>query len=262
MFDNFLRNLVNPLGNMPSEEETVRKKRGINLKKYWNKQKRVVIKNEDGRAVGERAEVTKQERTTKKLIIDNQTKQEKNLLYCPPQPSRWYKPIKQAKLIIFLIENSDIVCKEEEIVKKIINSQVGENTLFCIISYSKEVSVSDIYEAKLIREVQLIDRENVSEELCLYDALLEARITSLKRYFRTKEELPQEFRINSVELIGIGRCIDTYSKSSKEDGIKAFCQISFAKSITKYYCIDDSYFVNPAEIGFRSIGAIKRNFFI
>lgn len=253
MFDNFLRNLVNPLGIMPSEEEKMRKKR-IVREKYWTRQKRVVYNNEGNTSVGQKGEETKKEQTTQKSKMFP-------LYQIPPQP-RVYKPIKQAKLIIFLIENSDIVCKEEEIVKKIINSQIGENNLFCIISYSKEVSVTDIYEAKQLREVQLIDRENVSEELCLYDALLEARITSLKRYFRTKEEIPQEFRINSVELIGIGRCIDTYSKSSKEEGIKAFCQISFAKSITKYYCIDDSYFVNPAEIGFRSIGAIKRNFFM
>lgn len=184
----------------------------------------------------------------------------------PIKPIRiWpYKPIKQVKLIVILIENSEMVSQEEEMIKKIVNNQVaGENnnSLFCLISYDKAVHVSKVYEAKQLKEVKLIDKENVSEGLCLYDALLEARKIALKRYYKTKEEIPQEFRINSVELIGIGRCIDNCSKSSKEEGINAFGQILFAKSTTKYFAIDDSYFLNPAEIGFRSIGAIRRNFF-
>ena len=270
MFDNFLRNWVNPLGNMPSNEEKKRKKR-TGKSKYWTKTKRVGINNEGKTSVGQKGEVTTQEQTTQEQttqgwIAPEQTTQKPEIFpvgqFTPPQPSRTYKPIKpikQAKLIIFLIENSDIVCKEEEMVKKIINSQVVENSLFCIISYNRDVYVSDIYEARQMEEVQLIDKEKISEELCLYDALLKASIISQRKWYKNKEEIPQEYRINSAELIGIGRCIDTCSKSSKEDGINAFCQISFA---TKYYCIDDSYFVNSAEIGFRSIGAIKRNFFM
>ena len=168
-------------------------------------------------------------------------------------------PKKNIKLTIVLVENSNIVWRDKEIVKKIVSGAIVGGK-YCIINYGEGINLSEIEDDKKFKEEQLFT-EVCGEDVCLFDAIsilekLVNRELLADTYFELKEAI-----IKNIEIVGIGRAKDTCSKINTNDAMQTFqrilMRIGFA---SKYYCIDDTYFTNAAEIGFRSIGAIHRTF--
>jgi len=170
-----------------------------------------------------------------------------------------YIPPRNIKLTVILLENTDVVKEEQEVVKKIvINSITGGK--YIIINYGESINLTQMEDDKLFSELQLFT-ENADGKSCLYDALSVLNKIVNRSY---QSQVHYDFAssiIRSIDIIGIGRCIDNCAKINKLDAFKSFQKVIDKTNVTtKYFCIDDTCFVDAAEIGFRSIGAIRRNF--
>ena len=154
------------------------------------------------------------------------------------------------KFTIILLENSNQIKSEQEAVSRIVNYSVLGGK-FIIINYGSYITLSKV---KYDREYddKMLFVEKVGDEACLYDT------------FDIVNRIVKAYSINSrtsIEIVGIGRGIDNCSKTSKKKAMKKFKEIlKHAKISTKYYCINDSYFLKAAAIGFRVVGSIKKDF--
>ena len=78
---------------------------------------------------------------------------------------------------------------------------------------------------------------------------------------KIEEKETERVRINEIHIIGIGNCKENGSKISKEVALKYFKRVVNKKNVTtKYFCLSENSFVNAAEVGFHSIGAIYRKY--
>lgn len=167
-----------------------------------------------------------------------------------------YKRLVNKKLTIVLMENTTKVAKQKEKVLQIANN-IMKTDLICFINYCDTVEISEIGNNNLdISYVKVL-----GDKACLFDALIEAEKLVSSKYLTIEEKETERVCIDSIEIIGIGTCTDNASKASKEDALSSFFEISRKQKVaTKYYCLTDEYFLNAAEIGFRSIGSILRNY--
>lgn len=172
-------------------------------------------------------------------------------------PKTVFQPLVDKKLTIILIENTTKVAKESNIfltdVKKLVPSG-----LVSIINYGSTVRQSEIVEVETFdKSIFLYD--DIRDDACLYDALVDLESLVSREYMHIDEK--KRIRVSNIEIIGIGTCTDTCSKSSKEVGIDCFCKVaSKFKVVTKCFCLTEENFIDAAEIGFHSIGAIIRNY--
>lgn len=176
-----------------------------------------------------------------------------------PTYSYWKKPVNK-KLTILLIENTTQVEKQAIIIEKIVKSVITEG-LVCILSYGSSVKKSEIFDAKEIKDKVIFFKEDIGEKACLYDALIEASILILEKWDKVENTETEKVKINCIDVIGIGTCKDNGSKNSKDTGIGCFGNtITKSKCMTKYFCLTEENFLTAAEIGFRSIGSISRQY--
>ena len=165
-----------------------------------------------------------------------------------------------AKLTIILVENTEEVAREKEKIEKIVKSLVTTGYI-CVINYGSSVRESETVEAKSFNSSELLSLEDLGDTACLFDALIALESVVDKKYKNVEELENKKIRISRVEVIGIGRCIDNCSTSSIETGIESFCRVARRDDvITKYFCLSEESFIAAATIGFRSIGAIARNY--
>lgn len=176
------------------------------------------------------------------------------------QRTFFFKRLIDKKLTILLIENSSKVSKEKESLIKIVKSFVTEG-LVSVINYGATVRQSEIVDVSAFDNITFLYDNNTGDMACLYDALVALQNLVSKKYMLIEENETERVRVNKIEVIGIGTCRDGCSKVSKEVGIDCFCKVADkTEVITKYFCLTEETFMDAAEIGFRSIGAILRNY--
>ncbi len=178
----------------------------------------------------------------------------------PKNPIPKYKRLVEKKLTVILIENTDETVNIKDILVKIIKSTVSYG-LICVIKYGNCIRQSNIMDVASFNDSSLLSGDNEQNTVCLYDALKALEDLVNKEYMVTHEKEFERERVNQIEVIGIGTCKDNCSVVSREVGIESFCNVAKKPNITtKYFCITEESFVNAAEIGFHSIGAISRNY--
>lgn len=165
------------------------------------------------------------------------------------------------KLTVILVENTVEVSKYKQQLEKIFNSLVVSG-MVCVINYGKIVREGKIVDAKDFDCIELLHEEFVSDNACLYDALIALENVVDKNYKTCIDQTKyKRWWIKNIEIIGIGRCIDNCSISSSYLAIESFSKVAKNRDITsKYFCLTEDGFIRAATIGFRSIGAISRNY--
>ena len=167
-----------------------------------------------------------------------------------------YQPTYNKRLTIVLIENTNEVAKENEKLIKIIKKFVNSSNLVSIIRYGSQIEKIKICEFDKLKDEDFCCNNDIGENACLYDTLIE-----MKKFISEKLMKVEEINSKKYKIIGIGRCIDTCSINSKEFGISEFSNISKLPTIlSKYFCLTEEFFLNAAEVGFRSIGSISRTY--
>ncbi len=195
-------------------------------------------------------------------IVDNQKELNENDTSNLPFYSKYiYKRLVTKKLTILLLENTLEVNTEKENLMKIIK-KFSESGLLVVINYGKCVNVSETFDISASGgDINISYIEATGNETCLYDALVELENVIKGKYMKIEETEKEKIKVGAIEIIGVGTCKDNYSKVSKETGINCFYNaINKPDVVTKYYCLTSETFINAAEVGFRSIGAISRNY--
>lgn len=172
-----------------------------------------------------------------------------------------YKRLVIKKLTILLLENTLEVNAEKENLMKIIK-MFSESGLLVVINYGKCVNVSETFDVSTSNgEINFSYIEAKGNETCLYDALVELENVIKDKYMKVEETEKEKIKVGNIEIIGVGTGKDNCSKASKETGINCFFNaVNKPDVVTKYYCLTDETFINVAEVGFRAIGAISRNY--
>lgn len=167
----------------------------------------------------------------------------------------------ETKLIVILVENTAEVAKEKEKLEQIVKSLANTGHV-CVINYGTTVREGAKIEATSFNSNTIICNDDIGDKACLYDALITTE-SVIKKYYNSVVWLKfKRARITSVEIIGIGRCIDNYSFNLKSTAINAFENtVISTKATTKYFCLSEENFIDAATIGFRSIGSISRSYY-
>lgn len=167
---------------------------------------------------------------------------------------------KDVKLTFILIENSAEVLKEKDKLEQIVASLVRTGYVY-VINYGSDVRTSELLEAKSLDYSKLLYQEDMGDKACLFDALI-ALERMVKESYKGIDELKEKHEnVDSIDIIGIGRCIDNGSIVSDKVGIEIFSNMSKRHNLmTKYFCLSEENFINAATIGFRSIGSFARNY--
>jgi hypothetical protein len=143
--------------------------------------------------------------------------------------STWnYLRITDKKLTIILLENTQEAIDNKSTILKIIH-RLNISDFVSVISYGSKVRVSEV------------------SQVCEFD----------DEKFERKFE---KFRINTIDIIGIGSGTDEGSEATLEEAVNCFSNILAKSGIeTKYFCFAETMFVEPAAIGFHSIGAFPKS---
>ena len=178
--------------------------------------------------------------------------------YLSPPPR--YRRTIDSKLTIFLVENTAKVFENQEIVLGIVKKLLSTGFV-CIINYGSTARESELYDSSSFDKVRIVCKEDQGDNACFYDALVSMKTIFDKKFLATEKRDFDEFILNKVDIVGIGTGRDNCSKASKEEAIKCFCDVIKSKNVTsKYFCLTEDSFMDVAEIGFRSIGAISKEY--
>ena len=176
----------------------------------------------------------------------------------------FFKKREGVKLIIFLVENNEDFCNPNSIISKLIKSYNTADYVKFITygSWANETEILGIETFNTLDLKGILGGAEESSNSCLYDAIIELEKIVSENMFNVIEETERpRKKIESIEIIGIGRCIDNCSKVSKEVSIQAFNKVLKTKGVvTKYICQTEETFANAAEMGFRSIASINKVF--
>lgn len=173
------------------------------------------------------------------------------------RPSYIFPRVTKKKLTIVLLENTKKSLEAKGIILKIIHRLVSTD-LICVITYGDNVKVNKVEKVSTFSDEKLLDENNVTENACLYDAL---KILKKVVIIADKKELDEDFgidkyKIDSIDVIGIGSGLDVGSKAKMEEAIECFEDVLSKKDVdTKYFCFSEDTFKEVASLGFRSIGA-------
>lgn len=168
--------------------------------------------------------------------------------------------IVEKKLTIIFLENTSIVAKEKYVINRIVKTLIPKG-LVCIINYGTTVRKTEVFEISNYENISLICEEDISENACLYEAIMHLLLLIYEKYMHIEENKKEKIIINKFEIIGFGTCKDNFSKVEKQKALDYFSKLSNkSQVITKYFCITENNFLDAAEIGFRSIGVINRNY--
>lgn len=164
------------------------------------------------------------------------------------------------KLTIILIEDTAEVAKEREIAFKLLQNHLNPD-IVRIIYYGEGINETLISKKFDFKDVEFECTEESGNEICLYDTLEYVGKMILDTYMKENGTEYRKERISQITIMGIGTCRDTCSETSKEEAIESFCNaIKKSGALTKYFCLTENSFLDAAEIGFRSIGSISRNY--
>lgn len=180
----------------------------------------------------------------------------------PPKEAKpvYFPRLEETKLYILLVENTKEVAKEKENLEKIVKSLITSGKV-CVINYGRIVRESKIVDAKDFDCSELLYLDFVGEYSCLFDALTALKGVVEKNYRKTEYSKNKRVMVKSIEIIGIGRCVDNYSIIPAAIAVEDFCSVVNRLDVTtKYFCLSEKYFVEAAKIGFHSIGSIARNY--
>ena len=246
--------------NKTKSEKEKRKYGNTSAKLNLKKKEEVTQKNTEVQVI---ETTTKTKTITQEYEpIDNQEKTDENDTSNLPFYSKYiYKRLVIKKLTILLLENTLEVNAEKENLMKIVK-MFSESGLLVIINYGKCVNVSETFDVSTSNgDINFSYIEAKGNETCLYDALVELKNVISDKYMKVEETEKEKIKVGNIEIIGVGTCKDNCSKVSKEIGINCFYNvINKPDVVTKYYCLTDETFINAAEVGFRAIGAISRNY--
>ncbi len=210
----------------------------------------------------ETTEVKNKENSNKDNIEHNEKIKE---VYYPTDerttPKFIYKRTVYRKLTIILIENTLEVIKQKDVIVKIVDNIISKAQLISIINYSNSVMKHSVIDVSTLPAVDFKYLEGTENKACLYDAIQEMKdMISKYRQIAIEDEY-QKIEVNRIEIIAIGTCKDNCSKVSKETTIESFNNIISMPNIScKCFCLKEANFINAAEIGFHSIGAICREY--
>lgn len=172
----------------------------------------------------------------------------------------YFPRLEETKLYILLVENTKEVVKEKETLEKIVRSLITSGKV-CVINYGRIVRESKIVEAEEFDCSELLYLDYVGEDSCLFDAIVALKGVVEKNHKKTEYLKNKRVKVNSIEIIGIGRCVDNYSIIPTTIAVEDFCSVVNRLDVTtKYFCLSEKYFVEAAKIGFHSIGSIARNY--
>ena len=176
----------------------------------------------------------------------------------------FFKKREGVKLIIFLVENNEDFCNPNSIISKLIKRYNTADYVKFITygSWANETEILGIETFNTLDLKGILGGAEESSNSCLYDGIIELEKIVSENMFKVIEETERpRKKIESIEIIGIGRCIDNCSKVSKEVSIQAFNKVLKTKGVvTKYICQTEETFANAAEMGFRSIASINQVF--
>lgn len=159
------------------------------------------------------------------------------------------------KLRIFLIENTKEMEMEKQNISLIFKRFLDSS--FIIINYGSIVRKSDIMASSDFDLSKLFEIEDLGDNSCLYNALIELENIVEENYHKFKQEEDVEIYVDSIDIIGIGTGVDNFSTNSEKLAIESFAKTAnLEKVTTRYFCLGEQNVVNPAIIGFRSIGSI------
>lgn len=172
--------------------------------------------------------------------------------------SSWVYPrIIKKKLTIVLLENTKKSLEAKNIILKIIHRLLSTD-LICIITYGSTIKVEKVVKVSDFADEKLLNIDDMNDNACLYDALeiLNKVVTIALKKIQDDDFGINRYKIESIDVIGIGSGLDVGSKMNREEAIKCFDNILSKKDVeTKYFCFSEDTFKEVASIGFRSIGA-------
>ena len=172
--------------------------------------------------------------------------------------SIWLRPkVEKKKLTIICLENTKKSMEAKDIILKIIYKLISTD-LICVITYGSTVKVEMVKKVRDFDYKKLLYMDDMNGDACLFDALkILADVVSIayKKVLDDKSGINQ-YKIETIDVIGIGSGLDRGSKTKREEAIKSFDEILLNKDVeTKYFCFSENNFKEVASIGFRSIGA-------
>ena len=167
-----------------------------------------------------------------------------------------YPRIVNKKLTIFLLENTKKSIDAKNTILKIIH-KFSSSDLVCFITYGSTVKVGQVKKMSNFNTEKLLNIDDLNDNACFYDALqiLHQVITIALNRVQDEKFGNDKYKIESIDVIGIGSGLDVGSKSSKDDAMESFSEIIEKRIETKYFCFSEDNFTEVASIGFRSIGA-------
>lgn len=171
----------------------------------------------------------------------------------------FFKKKENKKLVILFVENTQEVAKYKESILKNIKDSVSSNNLVCVIRYNSKVEHTSINEPAHIRAKDFLCPNTSENEICMYDAINKLKEVVDLALTKEIEEEEKIYTVDSIEIIGIGTCLDNCSFSKKKQAILNFYRLSGNYKVkTKYLCLSEDYFINAAEVGFHLIESIKK----
>ena len=172
--------------------------------------------------------------------------------------SRIFFPrVENKKLSIILLENTQSSAKVTSIISKIIH-RLSPSDFVCVITYGSTVRVGRVKKVSKFDDSELLDKDDLNDKACLYDALRTLNKVVKIAFEKTRYDDfgINQYKINSIDIIGIGSGVDVDSKISREESLRCFDEILSKTGVeTKYFCFSEEAFIEVASIGFRSIGA-------
>lgn len=162
------------------------------------------------------------------------------------------------KLVILLIEDTESVAKYKASILEKIN-EISSDCLICLILYGKRLQYTKI--VNMIRNRNISFHNNSDDGNCLlYKAIM--RLNEVVEEAQKLVDVNIErYNITSIEIIGIGRCIDKGSVILEDIAKQVFSTIISQPNVkARYFCIEDKYIVNAANLGFRSIQSLSEKY--
>ena len=181
--------------------------------------------------------------------------------------SFWNKNFKRTEykcLYLFLIEDSSQMYKYNYELSLLLN-MVPKNELVCCIHYGDSLHNTGVVlnDNELVKNSFYCVNEKLNK-MCFYDAIFEAYNVIEKN---TKKEIEGEicnYKIDKIEITGIGKSKDNCSKISIKEAKKDFQRIINRFDVlvnSRYICLNEEDVVDASEFGFRTITIMcEKNF--
>lgn len=158
------------------------------------------------------------------------------------------------KLTVILLENTQNALNMKQDILKIINKLLTDDFI-CIINYSNQIKIEKICKVEDFKNEELLKEDLISDKAIFYNALTKLEDFVSTNYKSTQKYNDEIYKIDSIEIIGIGTGLDKGSIISKELATYYFNEIiNVGNFESKYFCFTEDSVAEVAAIGFHSIG--------